>query len=126
MWALLSQVGLDIDPRPLFLLYLALLYAGVAIILWVVMLVLSGGRGPRLPRVGRLPPFVVRLLVAVAAVSWVVCLCAYAAAGSRSEVFRTALPCAVAFTVAAVSVRGNGRPGRPSEPRDLGPTSPTP
>ena len=39
-----------VDPiTPLIYLYFALAFAGVAVALWVVMLVASGGRGPRLP-----------------------------------------------------------------------------
>jgi hypothetical protein len=105
MGGLFGQVGFGIDLGGLALLYFSLLFAGAAVALWMATLVLSGGRGPRLPRVRRLPRLVVRSLVVAAAVLWVVCGCGYAGGGSRSVVFRTALPFAVALTVAAVSVR---------------------
>jgi hypothetical protein len=94
-----------VDPiTPLIYLYFALAFAGVAVALWVVMLVASGGRGPRLPRVGRLPRFVGPLLATLAVGLWAVGGVAYAVGGIRSEFFRAILPYAVAITAAAVCV----------------------
>lgn len=109
MRGLFGQAGLGIDLGGLALLDFALLFAGCAVALWVMMLVVSGGRGPRLPRAGRLPRLVARVLAAVAAALWVVCGCGYAGGGSRSEVFRVTVPFAVALTAAAVGVRSSAR-----------------
>ena len=80
--------------------------AAVAVVVfafWLFLFVGSGGAGPKVLRLGPLPPVLGRVAAAVAVVLCGVCLGAYATGNDGTG--RAALPAAVAAAVVAVSLQ---------------------
>lgn len=92
-----GQIGMPTDFGRGFLILVGLGFAAVGLAVWLFLFVGSGGRGPRVPRLGLLPRAVGPALAVAAAVLW-------AATGwpGDPDRSRAVLPYAAAATVAAV------------------------
>ncbi|MBX9582290.1 MAG: hypothetical protein K2X87_18460 [Gemmataceae bacterium] len=101
MSRLFAQVGMGFDPVRFVLILFWLGFAAAGVAVWLFLVVGSGGRGPKVPRLGPLPRAVGLLLAAAAGVLWGVYAWAAAVEDERS---RAVLPYATAAAVAAVSV----------------------